>query len=71
MTILKAKLTVEQVWLTIEAQEKSPYPYRVIGATNTTLHVIGELLSKSKVDELIRVGITVKIVAPPSSRKAR
>ena len=71
MTSGAEKMTVEQI--TVGSVEKRVYPfnYRVRDATNTTLHRIGELLSKETVDELIRMGITVKIVAPSPVRKVR
>ncbi|KKL10588.1 hypothetical protein LCGC14_2554340 [marine sediment metagenome] len=65
-----AKLTVEQLRTDIEAMDKYPYPYRVRDATNTTIHKIGELLSTATVDDLISMGVTVKIVAPAKRRKA-
>jgi len=66
-----AKMTVVQVQTGPITADDYPYQYRVRDATNTTLHRIGELLRKARVDELISFGITIKIVAPPSSRKER
>ena len=66
-----AKITVVQIKPGHKPMNESPYPYRVKEATNTTLHRIGELLRKDRVEELIGMGITVKIVAPKDDRIVR
>ena len=63
-----AKLTVVQVQTGAKSAGEYLYQYRVKDATNTTIHRIGELLRKDRVNELIDWGITVKIVAPPKRK---
>ena len=66
-----AKMTVVQVQTGPKRGSDYPFQYRVKDATNTTLHRIGELLRTERVNELITMGITVKIVAAPSRGKVR